>query len=60
MLNPAEFRTVADLDKAYSELRESLKLSGMPYDDKALMSAWVEAVNDLEAQLSKPRDFSQL
>lgn len=60
MLNTADFRTVADLDKAYSELRDSLKVSGLPYDDKGLLGAWAEAVRDLETELSKPRDFSSL
>lgn len=60
MLNTSNFRTVEALDKAYSELRESLKVSGLPYDDKGLMGAWAEAVIDLETELAKPRDFSSL
>lgn len=55
MLNTENFRTVADLDKAYSEHRESLKVSGLPYDDKGLVSAWAEAVANLEADLARPR-----
>lgn len=55
MLNTSNFRTVAELDKAYSELRDSLKVSGLPYDDKGLVSAWAEAVSNLEADLAQPR-----
>ena len=60
MLNTADFRTVEALDKAYSELRDSLKVSGLPYDDKGLMSAWAEAVIDLETELNRPRNFTEL
>lgn len=60
MLNSKEFRTVAELDKAYSEHRQSLKDSGIAYDDIALLSAWSEAVADLEAELARPRDYTQL
>lgn len=60
MINLSSFKSVEELDKHYSELRDSLKASGLPYDDKGLMSAWVEAVNDLEQALSQPRDFTIL
>ena len=60
MINVSSYRTVAELDKAYSEHRESLRVSGLPYDDAALMGAWAEAVRDMEAALSAPRDFSSL
>lgn len=56
----SSYTTVAELDKAYSELRDSLKQSGLPYDDAGLMGAWAEAVADMEAEQAKPRDFSQL
>lgn len=60
MLNTQNFRTVEALDKAYSEHRESLMASGLPYDDQGLLRAWAEAVLDLEEALAKPRDFSEL
>lgn len=60
MIQLSSFTTVAELDKHYSELRDSLKVSGLPYDDSSLMGAWAEAVRDLEAELAKPRDFSSL
>ena len=60
MLTQTAFKSVSELDKAYSELRDSLKTSGLPYDDAGLLGAWAEAVKDLEIELSKPRDFSSI
>lgn len=60
MLNTSSFKSVAELDKAYSELRDSLKNSGLPYSDTGLLGAWAEAVRDMETALAAPRDFSQL
>lgn len=60
MINLSSFKTVEELDKHYSELRDSLKVSGLPYDEANLMASWAEAVKDLEEALSAPRDFSQL
>lgn len=60
MITLSSFKTVEELDKHYSELRDSLKNSGLPYDDVGLMGAWAEAVRDLEAELSKPRDYTSL
>ena len=60
MINVSSYKSIAELDKAYSEHRDSLRQSGIPFDDAALMGAWAEAVKDMEEALNQPRDFTQL
>ena len=60
MIQLSSFKSIEELDKHYSELRESLRLSGLPYDDGSLLGAWAEAVRDFEEAQNQPRDFTRL
>lgn len=62
MLNSQNFKSVADLDKAYAEHLDSLLVGGFMKKDTPqysdFMGSWAEAVKDLKESLSK--DFRQL
>jgi hypothetical protein len=60
MITLSSFKSIEELDKHYSELRDSLKVSGLPYDDGSLLGAWAEAVRDFEAAQNARRDFTSL
>ncbi len=59
MLNTSEFKSVADLDKAWSEHLDSMLVGGFMVKDSpdyvSYMGAWAEAVKDLEEALAAPR-----
>lgn len=59
-----EFKSVAELDKVYSDHLDSLLAGGFIVLDtpewKSYMGTWAEAVQNLKDELAKPRNFSQL
>lgn len=58
MLNTQGYKSEAEIDKAFSDHIESLKVSGMPYDHTGLMAAWVEAVEEFKENQTK--DYTSL
>lgn len=62
LLNSQDFKSVADLDKAYADHLESLLVGGFIKKDTPeyadFMGAWAEAVKDFEE--SKTKNFTSL
>lgn len=46
MLLPGNYKTLAELDKAYRDHLDSLELSGVEYDREGLLADWASAVNN--------------
>lgn len=59
-MDTREYTSEAEIDKAFSDHIESLKLSGLPYDHVGLMAAWVEAVAQFHESKEKGPDYTTL
>jgi hypothetical protein len=57
-MDTREYTSEAEIDKAFSDHIESLKLSGLPYDHVGLMASWVEAVAEFKENQTK--DYTSL
>lgn len=48
------FKSVEEINKAFSEHLDSLRMSGFPFDEKGLRAEWSEAIENFNNGLTTP------
>lgn len=54
MMFTNKWQSIKEIDKAYSEHRESVKMSGVEFDETGLIKEWVAAIAQFEEENSTP------
>lgn len=49
-----EFSSMEEIDKVYADHIESLRLSGVPFDEKGIVEEWVQALNNFNEKSTLP------